>query len=239
MVKVPRFAFEKFPGADPTLTTTMKSVGEAMAIGRCFTEALQKALRSLEKRDAASTGTGARRPAPSSRPCWRRCARPTESRLVQVQQALRGGAGIEAAARGHRHRPLVPRPGDADRGGRAAGRHRRAADRRRAARGQAARLLRPADRRAARHARGRRPRPAARPGHAPGLQDGGHLRGRVRGQHALPLLQLRRGGRGRALGPAQGDHPGLGAEPDRAGHRVRLLLRARLVRAARGRRTRP
>ena len=52
MVKVPRFAFEKFPAADPTLTTHMKSVGEAMAIGRNFTEALQKALRSLEKREA-------------------------------------------------------------------------------------------------------------------------------------------------------------------------------------------
>jgi carbamoyl-phosphate synthase large subunit len=52
VVKVPRFAFEKFPGADPTLTTHMKSVGEAMAIGRNFTEALQKALRSLERPDA-------------------------------------------------------------------------------------------------------------------------------------------------------------------------------------------
>jgi carbamoyl-phosphate synthase large subunit len=48
VVKVPRFAFEKFPGADPTLTTQMKSVGEAMAIGRTFKEALQKAIRSLE-----------------------------------------------------------------------------------------------------------------------------------------------------------------------------------------------
>src|SRR5476649_2915396 len=53
VVKVPRFAFEKFPAADPTLTTTMKSVGEAMAIGRSFTEALQKALRSLERRDSS------------------------------------------------------------------------------------------------------------------------------------------------------------------------------------------
>jgi carbamoyl-phosphate synthase large subunit len=53
VVKVPRFAFEKFPAADPTLTTHMKSVGEAMAIGRNFTEALQKALRSLEKKDTA------------------------------------------------------------------------------------------------------------------------------------------------------------------------------------------
>jgi carbamoyl-phosphate synthase large subunit len=52
VVKVPRFAFEKFPAADATLTTHMKSVGEAMAIGRNFTEALQKALRSLEKKDA-------------------------------------------------------------------------------------------------------------------------------------------------------------------------------------------
>jgi carbamoyl-phosphate synthase large subunit len=52
VVKVPRFAFEKFPGADPELTTHMKSVGEAMAIGRNFTEALQKALRSLESKDA-------------------------------------------------------------------------------------------------------------------------------------------------------------------------------------------
>ncbi len=50
VVKVPRFAFEKFPGADATLTTTMKSVGEAMAIGRNYSTALQKALRSLEKR---------------------------------------------------------------------------------------------------------------------------------------------------------------------------------------------
>jgi carbamoyl-phosphate synthase large subunit len=49
VVKIPRFAFEKFPGADTTLTTHMKSVGEAMAIGRNFSEALQKSLRSLEK----------------------------------------------------------------------------------------------------------------------------------------------------------------------------------------------
>src|SRR5690606_16933665 len=53
VVKVPRFAFEKFPAADDTLTTTMKSVGEAMAMGRNFTEALQKALRSLEQKGAS------------------------------------------------------------------------------------------------------------------------------------------------------------------------------------------
>jgi carbamoyl-phosphate synthase large subunit len=48
VTKIPRFAFEKFPGAEPTLTTSMKSVGEAMAIGRTFAESLQKALRSME-----------------------------------------------------------------------------------------------------------------------------------------------------------------------------------------------
>ena len=52
MVKIPRFAFEKFPGADPELTTTMKSVGEAMALGRNFTEALNKAMRSMETKAA-------------------------------------------------------------------------------------------------------------------------------------------------------------------------------------------
>src|SRR5437899_3266907 len=58
VVKVPRFAFEKFPAADATLTTTMKSVGEAMAMGRNFTEALQKALRSLEKKGLQFTWSG-------------------------------------------------------------------------------------------------------------------------------------------------------------------------------------
>ena len=57
MVKVPRFTFEKFPQADPVLTTQMKSVGEAMAIGRTFKEALQKALRSLETAASASAAT--------------------------------------------------------------------------------------------------------------------------------------------------------------------------------------
>ena len=68
VVKVPRFAFEKFPGADPTLTTHMKSVGEAMAIGRSFAEALQKALRSLEARHAPLSFTTPRRRLP--RRCW-------------------------------------------------------------------------------------------------------------------------------------------------------------------------
>jgi carbamoyl-phosphate synthase large subunit len=58
VVKCPRFTFEKFPQADPVLTTQMKSVGEAMAIGRTFKEALQKALRSLEIKRFGLIGDG-------------------------------------------------------------------------------------------------------------------------------------------------------------------------------------
>src|SRR5512132_563406 len=95
VVKVPRFAFEKFPAADPTLTTTMKSVGEAMAIGRNFTEALQKALRSLERRGSSFHWEG---PAPSPSEALElldRARTPTDGRLVTVQQALRGGLPVE------------------------------------------------------------------------------------------------------------------------------------------------
>jgi carbamoyl-phosphate synthase large subunit len=94
VVKVPRFAFEKFPAADPTLTTTMKSVGEAMAIGRNFTEALQKALRSLEKKDASFHWDGEPTPA-ATRRALAAAKVPTDGRILHVQQALRGGATVE------------------------------------------------------------------------------------------------------------------------------------------------
>jgi carbamoyl-phosphate synthase large subunit len=97
VVKAPRFAFEKFPAADDTLTTTMKSVGEAMAIGRNFTEALQKALRSLEKSGSSFHWDG---PAPTTEEAWAlldAARRPTDGRIVQVQQALRGGRTVEEA----------------------------------------------------------------------------------------------------------------------------------------------
>ncbi|WP_026552180.1 carbamoyl-phosphate synthase large subunit [Arthrobacter sp. H20] len=93
VVKVPRFAFEKFPAADPTLTTTMKSVGEAMAIGRNFTEALQKALRSLEQKGSQlSFDTAIDRDVPA---LITAAKRPTTDRLAQVQQALLGGGTID------------------------------------------------------------------------------------------------------------------------------------------------
>ncbi len=95
VVKVPRFAFEKFPAADTTLTTTMKSVGEAMAIGRNFTEALQKALRSLEKKGASFHWDGDAPAGAALDALIESARRPTDERLQQVQQAIRGGASIE------------------------------------------------------------------------------------------------------------------------------------------------
>ncbi len=92
VVKVPRFAFEKFPAADPELTTTMKSVGEAMAIGRTFGAALQKALRSLEKR--GSSFTWADEPGDKAA-LLAQIRTPTDGRIVAVQQAFRAGASVE------------------------------------------------------------------------------------------------------------------------------------------------
>jgi len=89
VVKAPRFAFEKFPAADPTLTTTMKSVGEAMAIGRTFSQALQKALRSLEKRGSSFHW---QETSDTVDDLLQKIKVPTEKRIVQVQQALRLGA---------------------------------------------------------------------------------------------------------------------------------------------------
>ena len=94
VVKAPRFAFEKFPAADATLTTTMKSVGEAMAIGRNYTTALQKALRSLEKRGSSfHWGEESR----SVEELLEISKTPTDGRIVTLQQALRKGATIEQA----------------------------------------------------------------------------------------------------------------------------------------------
>ena len=101
VVKAPRFAFEKFPGADETLTTHMKSVGEAMAIGRSFPEALQKALRSLERPGAAFSwapepeGLSVAERAARKDELLRRAARPHDGRLRAAQQAMLAGATLE------------------------------------------------------------------------------------------------------------------------------------------------
>ena len=97
VVKVPRFAFEKFPAADPTLTTTMKSVGEAMSLGRNFTEALQKALRSVERKGAAFHWDGDEPTREQALALLEEAKVPTDGRIVQVQQAMRGGCTVEEA----------------------------------------------------------------------------------------------------------------------------------------------
>ena len=94
VVKAPRFAFEKFQDADPRLTTTMKSVGEAMAIGRSFPEALMKALRSLERKEAIFTFTDGRSAEEKSN-LLESMKMPTEYRLQQVQRALWLGATMD------------------------------------------------------------------------------------------------------------------------------------------------
>jgi carbamoyl-phosphate synthase large subunit len=92
VVKIPRFTFEKFPGADPILTTSMKSVGEAMAIGRCFQEALQKGLRSMETglsgfNEVAIDG--------SHDEVLAALAQPRPDRVLVIAEAFRRGLGID------------------------------------------------------------------------------------------------------------------------------------------------
>ena len=97
VTKIPRFAFEKFPGAEPVLTTAMKSVGEVMAIGRTFQESLQKALRGLEtgltgldEIEIPGLGRGDDRNAVRAA-----LGTPTPDRLRMVAQAMRMGTSIE------------------------------------------------------------------------------------------------------------------------------------------------
>ena len=197
VVKVPRFAFEKFPGADQVLTTHMKSVGEAMAIGRSFPEALNKALRSLEQ--PAAPLNWAREPGDRAA-LTARCAVPHDGRISTLHQALRAGATVAelAAASGidpwfieqvNRHRafcethcagPVLASPG-------------------RSGRSEIPGLLRRPARSADRPVDRADQDVAARAGDPAGLPHGRHLRRRVRRDHAVPVLELRRRQRGPGL----------------------------------------
>jgi carbamoyl-phosphate synthase large subunit len=108
VVKIPRFAFEKFPGADPVLTTHMKSVGEAMSIGRNFTEALGKAMRSMETKEAgfwtSTTGPAGQSAQTSARDfasvdeLLGIASVPTDGRLYAIERALLAGATVDQVA---------------------------------------------------------------------------------------------------------------------------------------------
>ncbi len=239
VTKIPRWAFEKLPGSVPVLGTQMQSVGEVMAIGRTFPESLQKALRSLE--------TGRLRPQlrpgrARARRIRRRRAR-ARGRGAHARAHLPDRSGAAAlrldrtGARGDRRRPVVLRPDPADRRGTRPPRgcRPRRDDARRLAAREAAGF---SDAQLAylwadRCVDG--PRGAARPGRARHLQDRRHVRGRVRRAHAVSLRNLRRRGRARAGHARGGRDPRQRTQSHRPGCRVRLLLRARRVRAARRR----
>ena len=196
VVKWPRFAFEKFPGAEAGLTTHMKSVGEAMAIGRTFKQAFAKALRSRE----LDTPRRARRR--TTRRCSSCVGEPGAERFDQLLEALRRGIAVEEL---HRRTSIDPwfLHELAELVRRARGAVRRAS---------------------ARSSRSTPARPSSRPRRRTTTR-----RWERRGPRRPRATRSRRGER------AERRDPRLGAQPDRPGHRVRLLLRARRADRARAR----
>ena len=113
VTKIPRFAFEKFPEADPTLTTQMKSVGEAMAIGRTFKESLQKALRGLETGRFGlgcdrSDRWGTPRPADAWTRSSAKLATPNAERIWYIRYAFKAGLSVDDIHQRTKIDPLVP-----------------------------------------------------------------------------------------------------------------------------------
>ena len=208
-----------------------------MAIGRTFKESLQKALRSLEIGHAGFESPAGVRTGPRGcRALWAQIETPRPGRLWAVAEVLRRGGSVEELYARSRIDPWFLRNiaeiVAQEQRARGASPRRSAKDSLRAAKQAGF-----SDRRLAAlwglgEEEVRAPAPRAR--RRPGLQARRHLRRRVRGLHALPLLDLRGRVRGAAHAGAQGHDPRRRAEPDRPGHRVRLLLRARGLRAARG-----
>ncbi|TQV70252.1 carbamoyl-phosphate synthase large subunit [Denitrobaculum tricleocarpae] len=114
VTKIPRFTFEKFPGADPYLTTSMKSVGEAMAIGRSFSESLQKALRSMETGlngldDIEIPGAIGMEGMVDHEAIHSFLTKPTPDRVLSIAQALRHGMTVEQVCTATRFDPWFVR----------------------------------------------------------------------------------------------------------------------------------
>ena len=251
VTKMPRFTFEKFPGAEPLLSTSMKSVGEAMAIGRSFAESVQKALRSMETGldgfdEVAIAGVEGAAPEDLKAAVKAALTRPTPDRLLVIAQAYRHGlttAEIHAACH---YDTLVPRAHPRDRRGRGAGAPRRAAGRRdRAAAAEADGVFGCAARPPRRDRRGRgrgasRHRLGVRPVYKridtcaaefPSLTP--YMYSCYEGDGFVAA-----GMRGRSERARQGRDPRRRPEPHRPGDRVRLLLRPRRLQPARGRASR-
>ncbi len=188
VVKVPRFAFEKFPAADSTLTTHMKSVGEAMAIGRNFTEALGKALRSLEDPKAPLQFDNqdhrvSRRTAGAGRSPSRRAAQSGHAGATRRRYP-------GTSPRGDQDRSVVCRSVGAVAGDRDLDHVRARADGGPAAHSEASRLLRRSDREPAAPQRRRGAWGALGTRDSAGLQDRRHLRSGVRRPHSVSLQLL-------------------------------------------------
>ena len=260
VTKIPRWAFEKLPGAVDRLGTRMQSVGEVMAIGRTFPESLQKAIRSLEQGRAGLNGDraeGAYDLLDDDELVAQACS-PTPGRIFQLETALRRGVTPDALASATGVDPwfldqlalisaartrlesmgsagLGPPTSTGGRGAPSSGwgsptaRSPISSPGRQAggvggSRAMPAPTVTEAEVRAARLGVGVQ-------GH---VQDRRHLRRRVRGDHAVPLRHLRGRGRGSTEHPSAGGDPRVGAQPDRPGDRVRLLLRPRVDGAPRG-----
>ncbi|MEC8658071.1 MAG: carbamoyl-phosphate synthase large subunit [Verrucomicrobiota bacterium] len=95
VVKIPRFTFEKFPSADPSLTTQMKSVGEAMSIGRTFKDAMQKALRSLETGRFGFGADGKKLKVESKDHLLSKLAVPNAERIFYLREAFKEGMSVQ------------------------------------------------------------------------------------------------------------------------------------------------
>ena len=225
VVKMPRFTFEKFPGTNLELTTSMKSVGEAMAIGRTFPEALQKALRSME------TGLAGLDPVAfddtSRDGIVARLSRSSPDRLLAIAQAMRHGLDDNAIHDITRYDPwflqqirrIVEAEDEVSRNALPDGT-------RDFSRAQETRLFGPAPRPACRTGRRRGQKAAESSGRHSGVQEDRHLCRRVPLEHVLhvQLLRGRRYSAGRRRSRCrrcpQGDHPRRRTQPHRTGNRV-------------------
>ena len=242
VVKIPRFTFEKFPGTPALLTTSMKSVGEAMAIGRSFAEALQKGLRSME---TGLSGLDEIEPPGDGGPDAFRAAlsEPRPDRLLIAAQALRAGLSVEDIHDACKFDPWflreLERIVDAERTIAASGLpHEAGALRRIKALGFSDRHLAQLTGRSEDEVAALR----ARLGVHPVYKRIDTCAAEFASRDALHVFHLRRrlrhaGLRGRPHRTPEDHHPRRRTQPHRPGHRVRLLLRPRRL-CAEGRRLR-
>ena len=234
VVKAPRFAFEKFQGADDTLTTRMKAVGEVMAVGRTFEEALGKALRSLETGRAGFGADGrGEEAALSDEELFAALSRPTAERIFLAAEALRRGMSAEEL---HERTAIDPffcaRMADMVRRAGGPARVRPGGyGRRGLPNGEALRALRRRDRRAhrrptsARCAHAARFLACARPSR---LWTPARRSSPTKTAYHYKTYDADESEVAAEGAPAR-PHPGRRPQPHRPGHRVRLLLRATLA----------